>query len=132
MTRINVLPPSELTREHLIAEYREIVRIFALVRSAQSKGINKFNFHKKYKQPSEYTLGTGHVLFFYNKLKYILDRYHALIDDMVRRHYSPNPIPDEDLCLDIHQDWFGDYVPTEKAIGINRERIQKRLSGDKT
>lgn len=132
MTRINVVPPAELTRQHLQAEYREIVRIFALVRNAQSKGINKFNFKSKYKQPDEYTLGTGHVLFFYNKLNYILNRYHELVSEMKTRGYSPNPITDKELCYDIHPAWFGEYIPTQHAMSINRERIQKRLSGDNT
>lgn len=132
MTRINVVPPSELTREHLVAEYREIVRVFALVRNAQNKGINKFNFRQKYKQPTEYTLGTGHVLFFYDKLQYILKRYHSLIEEMIVRGYSPNPISTSELCEGINKEWFGDYIPTVKALQINRERIEKRLSGDKT
>lgn len=132
MTRVNVVPVQELTRQHLIAEYREIVRVFALVRNAQDKGINKFNFNKKYKQPTEYTLGTGHVLFFYNKLGYILSRYHQLVAEMRERNYNTNHISDDELCVGINTEWFGMYEPTQKALEINRERIQKRLSGDKT
>lgn len=33
MTRINLLPASELTDQHLIAEYRELPRIFTIVRT---------------------------------------------------------------------------------------------------
>jgi deoxyribonuclease (pyrimidine dimer) len=38
MTRINVVPPRELTRQHLIAEYRELPRVFGLVKKAAARG----------------------------------------------------------------------------------------------
>ena len=38
MTRINGIPPQELTGPHLVAEYRELPRIFALVRAAAARG----------------------------------------------------------------------------------------------
>ena len=128
MTRINVVEPSTLTRQHLLAEYREIVRPFALVRNAQASG----NFHKKYKVPSEYTLGAGHVVFHYDKLGYLLKRYNALQGELIKRGYNISPVPDSELVQGIRPEWFGDYVPTAKAIAINVERINKRLSGDKT
>jgi len=128
MTRINVVEPSTLTRQHLLAEYREIVRPFALVRKAQESG----NFHKKYKVPSEYTLGAGHVVFHYSKLNYLLRRYNALQCELIKRGYNISPIADSELVRGIRSEWFGDYVPTAKAIAINVERINKRLGGDKT
>lgn len=77
MTRINLVDPSELSTKHLVAEYREIVRVFDLARKSQ------YEMHKK-KQPSAYTLGTGHVLFFYDKLKFISERYDSLIHCALR------------------------------------------------
>lgn len=132
MTRINVVPVDELTRQHLVAEYREIVRIFALVRNSQVKHKTLNNFRKHNTINDEYVLGTGHVKFFYDKLNFILKRYHALIDEMRSRQYSPSPISDQELMLDINIEWFGDYIPTTNAITINRERINKRLAGDKS
>ena len=132
VTRINVVEPSTLTRQHLLAEYREIVRPFALVRNAQANGVNKINFHKKYKVPSEYTLGAGHVVFHYDKLGYLLKRYNALQGELIKRGYNISPVPNSELVQGIRSEWFGDYVPTAKAIAINVERINKRLSGDKT
>ncbi|ENT03393.1 hypothetical protein C038_02848 [Brucella sp. 63/311] len=38
MTRINCIPPAELTGPHLVAEYRELPRVFALVRAAIQRG----------------------------------------------------------------------------------------------
>lgn len=122
MTRINLVDPKELHQKHLVAEYREIARVFALSRKAQ------FDVMRGKKPlPKEYTLGTGHVLFFYNKLGYILNRYKALTTEMVSRGYSPNPIPEEDLIFKIDKKMFGDYIPTEEAIKINRARIYDRM-----
>lgn len=55
MTRINLVPPEELSRQHLVAEYRELPRIFALVRAAQGKGLKPANI----KAPAVYVLGRG-------------------------------------------------------------------------
>lgn len=120
MTRINLVDPSELHRSHLVAEYREIVRVFALARK------NQWEMHKK-KIPSEYTLGTGHCLFFYDKLKFISERYDALCEEMLRRGYTCNRIPREELHSGIDKSMFWDYKPTEKALALNRERIADRM-----
>lgn len=55
MTRINCVPVEELTDKHLLAEYRELPRIFNLARAVEDA-------------PTEYVLGTGHMKFFYDKL----------------------------------------------------------------
>lgn len=103
MTRINVLNPTELNNKMLVAEVHEITRVFGLARKAQ------FDIIKgKRKIPPEYKLGENHVLFFYNKLKFIADRYESLVAEMQgsfgsnephsqRRGYKPNPISREDL-----------------------------------
>lgn len=121
MTRINVLPPEELHNVHLVAEYKEIVRVFALARKSQHE------LHKK-KIPNEYTLGAGHVLFFYDKLKYISSRYDSLCKEMINRGFNCNRVPKEELEQGIERSLFWDYVPTVKAIAVNRERVELRLS----
>ena len=64
MTRINIIEPSELTDQHLIAEYREIFMVgSALQRSLKSKNWEK----TKKNLPKEFTLNAGHVKFFFNK-----------------------------------------------------------------
>jgi len=72
MTRINCgILPSELSTKHLIAELREIKRIpnhvYSNSEKLNIKGI-----------PDKFTLGTGHVRFFYNKLEYLYKRYQEL------------------------------------------------------
>lgn len=121
MTRINVVPVEELTRQHLVAEYRELPRVFSLVRNGQ--------FSKQWIIPDEYLLGSGHVTFFYDKLGYLHKRYNQLVDEMRKRGYNPSPIPDAELTSGIVRKYFGDYAPTELALRLNRERISKRLGG---
>jgi deoxyribonuclease (pyrimidine dimer) len=126
MTRINVIPTEELVREHLVAEYRELPRIFGCVRKRVEKGHEL----KDIKMPEKYILGNGHMTFFYDKLKWITDRYKLLIQEMKLRNYKPkfseNDIPD--LYVGIPKEFFGDYVVTEEAIEINRARIRERLN----
>ena len=71
MTRINIIPVSELTDQHLIAEYREITMVpAALMRTLNSKsGLNKQKIGNKF------TLNKGHVYFFYDKGLYLYNRY---------------------------------------------------------
>lgn len=122
MTRINVVPVEELHPKHLVAEYREIVRVFALVRKRVEAKKNVC-----WDIPIEYTLGAGHVKFFFNKLFYVLCRYKELTKEMIRRGYKPNPVPEEVLCDGIPRMYFFDYEPTEHAISINRQRIKDRM-----
>lgn len=125
MTRVNVVPVEELTRQHLQGEYKEITRIFGISRKAQYEFLRG-----KYKIPSEYTLGTGHCKFFINKLKFIADRYESLVAEMQHRGYKPNPISRKDLLDKIDTRLYNDYIPTQEAIAINRERIALRLKGE--
>ena len=127
MTRINVVEPSELTNKHLMGELHEITRVYGLVRKAQDRKINKYNFKDKIKQPDAYTMGTGHVYFFYDKLGFITERYYALNQEALKRSFKVNPIIQTELVADIQAWWFGDYLPTSEAIQINRERINVML-----
>lgn len=113
MTRINVIEPSELTNKHLLGEIHEITRVYGLVRKAQDRKINKYNFKDKIKQPSNYTMGTGHVYFMYDKLGFITKRYYALNDEAKSRGFNVNPIDEESLVTGIDSWWFGDYQPTQ-------------------
>jgi hypothetical protein len=121
MTRINCIPPKELVDKHLIAEYRELPRVFALARPCNSA-------------PDEYVLGAGHVKFFYNKLKYLYLRQLDLIEEMHSRGFKAN-FPAEGLIekykdkIEEHPELYRDWSPTKEAMSINRERISNRLGG---
>lgn len=127
MTRINVLEPSELHKKHLMGEIHEITRVYGYVRKAQARKINRYNLNDKIKQPGAYTMGTGHVRFFYDKLGFITERYYALNREAAIRKFNVNPIKREDLVSGIDDWWFGDYQPTQEAIEISKARINERL-----
>ena len=126
MTRINVVPVEELHPKHLVAEYREIVRVFALVRKRTA--MIDYNLNDI---PSEYVLGGGHVKFFFDKLQFILNRYKALTAEMIRRGFNANPISEQLLTDGIDSMFFRDYIPTDKAIELNQERIKLRWPKEK-
>lgn len=80
MTRINVgIKPKELPDRQLLAEHREIKRIPNCIAKGKYSMTN---------QPQTFTLGTGHVKFFYNKLKYLYRRYLNLYLECVRRGFN--------------------------------------------
>jgi len=119
MTRINLVHPSELHRKHLVAEFRELPRVFSLARKAQ------YDMHKR-SQPNEYTLGKGHVIFWYTRLQYLSDRYDQLCLEMQTRGYTCNRVPKQELEQGIDRSMFFGYNPTEKALAENRQRIKDR------
>ena len=81
MTRINCgIPPAELVDKHLIAEHREIKRIPNCIK----KG--RYNLTG---QPDKFTLGTGHVKFFYDKLGYLKRRYESIYKECITQAVSP-------------------------------------------
>lgn len=124
MTRINTVPPSELTGPHLVAEYREAPRVFALVRAAAARGERPGDK----RNPTAYTLGKGHVRFFYSRLAYLADRQAALVAEMLRRGYKP-AFTDclRSVNADIPREWWGEWVPDADALAVNRARIAERI-----
>ncbi len=124
LTRVNCVPVEELTNRHLLAEYREIPRIYRLVQKAIDRGESPGT-----KVPDHYTMGTGHVRFFYNKLEYVLHRQIELRDEMLKRGMKPvtyaNP---ESVNHGIdHPGFWNDWKPSPTDQNINRRRIAARL-----
>jgi hypothetical protein len=117
MTRINCgIPPAELTDKHLLAEHREIVRIPNCVAKGRYSLKN---------QPQEFKLGTGHVKFFYNKLKYLLERYKTIYEECIKRGFNVTYYGN--AWDNIPKSLFNDYKPTKKDVEIVRARIKERL-----
>lgn len=126
MTRINVVPVQELSRQHLIAEYRELPRIFGLVKAATARGQTP----ETTKIPAAYCLGTGHCLFFYDKIWWLYRRFFELVAEMQARGYNPTYLVPSTYGTDeIHYEWLGDWEVTDEALALNRARIAER-NGD--
>ena len=118
MTRINVaIPPKELTTRHLIAEHREIKRIPNTIVSGRAK-IKDI--------PTQFTLGQGHVKFFYNKMLYLKKRYEELYEECKNRSFDVTYYGD--VWKDIPQSLMNDYTPTKRDEEIIRQRINEKLN----
>ena len=116
MTRINVgVDPKELSDRHLLAEHREIKRVPNSIKSGKAKVENL---------PQTFSLGTGHVKFFYNKLGYLLYRYTAIHRECVRRGFKvQNYI---EAWVGIPLELMGNYQPTVADRQIVQQRIKER------
>ena len=123
MTRINLVDPSELSDQHLVAEYREIFMVgSSLQRSMKSK-----NWEKTLANiPKKYTLNKGHVTFFYNKGKYLYKRYELLIEEMKNRGMNP----DSERKFKTEQwpdELFNDWEPEPDDYKVIRARIKEKI-----
>ena len=124
MTRINIIPVSELYDQHLIAEYREITMVpAALNRTLKSKiGLDKNKISQ------QYTLNKGHVYFFYNKGEYLQIRYNEIIAEMKKRNFNPDPERKFPINIFIDNNLYHDWTPTKEDYKIIRERISQKIT----
>lgn len=75
MTRINLVPVTELSDQHLLAEYRELPRVL------------KQNINTK-DAPTLYKLGSGHVKWAKRYSKFVYYRFYELVDEMQYRGFK--------------------------------------------
>lgn len=118
MTRINLVPVEDLVDKHLVAEKHEITRVLALARNHNPRTV---------KIPPTYRMGTGHVTFFYNKIGFIVDRYHELCSEMRKRGFNVNELTTEDMLEGMPPHLVRGYVPDEDAVAVSRGRLNQRL-----
>lgn len=148
MTRINLVPPDELTDQHLFAEFREIKMVpKSLARSLKAAWQREFDknddgdFHAQRveltlqrilrKVPAEFTLNTGHVSFFYDKGAYLRERYAALRKELLARgiNFNQDRLLDPDQVFDDLDFRFNKgYAPTEAALILIRTRIEEKIA----
>lgn len=121
MTRINLVEPRELSNQHLMAEYREIFMVgSSLQRSLKSPNFNVNKISK------EFTLNKGHVMFFYDKGKYLHNRYRLLRKELLRRGFKI----DVNRTFKVEQwkeELYNDWKPSDKDLEIIRQRIQEKI-----
>ena len=123
MTRINAgILPSELCNKHLLAEHREIKRIPNIIKSGKTDLADI---------PKEFTLGRGHVKFFYNKLLYLKKRYIEIYNELHYRDFNVTYFGDsfKDLPVELYNDW---PVSSEmRARPVVAQRINEKLKSMK-
>jgi len=127
MTRINAhIQVKTLCDRHLIAEYREILRPNKLaINKAQKEGKSLLNNIQQ-----TFTLGTGHVTFFYDKLKYIELRFNLLKTELINRGINANinyELPNIKEYLWLYNDWNNNAIANDLII----DRILERAKGMK-
>ena len=114
MTRINLIHPRSLTDQHLIAEYREIVRLKRPIDAGWTGEL-----------PNGYVLGAGHVRFFYDKEGWLWDRFESLKHAMEMRAYAVN-LPN------VFSKYECSWEPSRDEIMLNVERIVERVMSQKS
>lgn len=122
MTRINAhIPPETLCNQHLLAEYREILRVVTLsLRKADKKGKEMLK-----EIPTEFKLGGGHVTFFYDKLKYIHLRFESIRKELINRNIAVS-FDFDDSKLKEYQWLYNDWELDPIAKNLVIERIYER------
>lgn len=121
MTRINsFIPPAELCDQHLLAEHREIKRIPNQIKTGR---------FKLESAPKNFTLGKGHVSFFYDKLWWLYVRYMQIYQECERRGFNVTffgrcweGLPDELM------NWYSAEDDEIKRVQATlRKRISERM-----
>ena len=104
-----------------MAEYREIFMIGpALQRSLKSESWNSN------KIPKKFTLGKGHVMFFYDKGRYLFKRYDEIREELKKRNFKL----DDHRHFKTYQfptEYFNDWDPSEEDQSIVLKRIEERI-----
>ena len=122
-----------LTNKHLMAEYRELPRIFSAVQKLIERGGYEI-YLKNIKRPEKYVLGPGHVKFFYDKIPWLIKRYKNLYLELKENrlyklsYYDYNAILcaatkikyDFKHCMQIH------WQPSPQEVYLNMARLCQR------
>jgi hypothetical protein len=118
MTRVNAgVDPALLHPKQLLAEHYEMVRIPNSIRKGRAKIDDKL--------PKAFTLGKGHVRFFYDKLDYLRARYFEVRSECVKRGFN---VQDFSSAFDgIPEKLFqSGWCPSAADRSLVVERIQQR------
>ncbi len=124
MTRINSIPVEHLTNEWLLAEFRELLRIPNKIIAGKTKLCLK-------RIPLSYRMGTGHELFFHNKLKWLHARHDQLRLECIKRKININleyKFDYESLPLVAKMFFYNDWTPSHDDQRINLDRLQERFT----
>lgn len=117
MTRINLIDPSSLTDQHIMAEYRELPRVFGLSYKRYLNG-------KKFIPVPSYRLATGHVMFFYDKLDFLINRQHSIIKECLNRGFK---ISNTNVECPIIPGWMNNWIPSIEDVNLSISRLDERL-----
>jgi deoxyribonuclease (pyrimidine dimer) len=126
MTRVNLIKPSKLYDQHLMAEYREIPMVIASLKRSMKAVTNDTS---RLRIPSKFTLNAGHVSFFYDKGAWLHGRYHLCISELRARGFDVDPdgrVVDWDYYKTLGL-WHTTWQPNKAEKKISRDRIKWKL-----
>ena len=118
MTRISVGYTKQMVDKHINKERIEVLRIPNDIKNGRTKVDLK-------RIPKDFRLGTGHAIFFHDKVLFLKKHYEALTEECIKRGFNPTDYSDTFNDIPIHL--MNDYTPTKYDIQIVRERITERL-----
>jgi deoxyribonuclease (pyrimidine dimer) len=106
-----------------MAEYRELPMVYgSLRRSLRTQApIDVLE-----KIPNEFTLNKGHVLFFYDKLEFLSERYADLKKELYSRGYDLDVNRGYDLS-EFPKVFHGNYKATDKDLLVSKQRVMFRF-----
>ncbi len=117
MARVNIgVNPKVISDQHLIAESVEIIMI--------TGGLKMHNFQIKSDIPGKFSMGTGHINFFKNKIAYLNRRLQAVNAELNLRGIKAKTEIDE---AEYPKHLVNDWKPTMTDSTIIRDRIVERL-----
>jgi len=124
MTRINAdIHPYDLSDQHLMAEYRELPMVPAALRRSLRTKAREAVLRSV---PERFTLGKGHVTFWYNKLKFLDLRYKRLQKELIARNFNIDPSRTSG-CEGFSDEFYGDYSMSSRDLKIINERLSSRI-----
>jgi deoxyribonuclease (pyrimidine dimer) len=114
MVRINLIQPSKLSDQHLIAEYNEILMLIGHVKkNPELKNI-----------PKKYCLGEGHIKFFKNKLIYLKNRHEKIKLEMLKRGFKA----EKTINLKKFSDsYLNDFNPKPSDKKLIKKRLKEKI-----
>lgn len=135
MTRINLPEPTHLTDKHLGGEFYEIIRIPTLVLNTTK--MSKVKFQKRWGNlPQTFRLNKGHVLFFYNKMKFLEDRFMKIHNELMFRGVDIDIIKFArnfekfEIAYEATKEYQIDWKPSPEDIYLSMARLTRRSQID--
>ena len=104
-----------------MAEYREIF----MIGSSLQRSFKSLKWDPK-RIPKKFTLGTGHVMFFYDKGKYLHKRYAQIRKELIKRDFNLDPTR-KFKVTQFPTEYYNDWDPSLEDQEIIRQRIEERI-----
>lgn len=127
MTRVNLVSPESLADQHLMAEFKEITRVPSLLRKNLGTKSQRSILDSV---PHNFTLNTGHMKFFLDKMQFLCDRYESLKKELRNRSFGITEYDASDIFLNgIPSNFCTDkWSPSKSDIQVSVDRISLRIS----